>query len=146
MHESIVHPYVQNLVIKNESGTIVAKSTLYVNHKKGYGVCNNVEVRNGTNNEELQEIYEKFLLAINAFAVNYNKEHPKKPLKQINVGMGRNDIYDEIVRNGHKSSKILPALKYKKYGNNGHQYAGDSSEKQYAIWINPELKNQKEKC
>ena len=145
MHASIVHPYVQNLVIKNDTGDIIAKSTLYINHKKGYGVCNNVEVKNGIKGDELEKIYDKFRLGINAFAIKYNKENPKKPLKQINVGMHLNDIFNEIVRHGHKSTKALPALNYKKFGIPKQEYAGDSSENQYAIWINPENNKSKEK-
>ncbi|MBQ8425455.1 MAG: leucine-rich repeat domain-containing protein [Clostridia bacterium] len=145
MHASIVHPYIQNLVIKNEKGEIVAKSTLYINHKKRYGVCNNVEVKNGIHGKDLDIIYEKFRLGINAFAVKYNKENPRRPLKQINVGMHLNDISNELERHGHQSTKVLPAINYKKYGLPKQAYNGDSSNEQYAVWINPDLKKQKEK-
>jgi len=144
MHASIVHPYIQNLVIKNERGEIVAKSTLYINHKKRYGVCNNVEVKSGIHGKELDMIYEKFRLGINAFAVKYNKENPKRPLKQINVGMHLNDISSELERHGHQSTKVLPSINYKKYGIPSQSYGGDSSNEQYAVWINPDLKKSKE--
>ena len=143
MHASIVHPYIQNLVIKNESGDIIAKSTLYINHRKRYGVCNNVEVRSGIKGEKLNQVYKKFILAINAFAVRYNKENPRRKLKQINVGMGNNDLYNEITSSNEESS-ILKPINYKKYGQKDKSHEGDSFYEQYAIWINPENVKQHE--
>ena len=34
----------QNLVIRNEEGTIIAKATIYVNKEQNYAVYNNIEV------------------------------------------------------------------------------------------------------
>lgn len=144
MHASIVHPYIQNLVIKSETGDIIAKSTLYINHKKRYGVCNNVEVQGGIKGDKLQHVYQKFMLAINAFAVRYNKENPRRKLKQINVGMGNNDLYNVLISNDHEESKILKPINYKKYGNRDHSHEGDSFYEQYVIWKNPEITKQQE--
>lgn len=140
MNASIIHPNVQNLVIKNKKGEIVAKSTLYINKYGRYGVCNNVEVRNGLSNYEVEQIYQKFVLGIREFALRYNKEHPLLKLRQINVGMSNNDLTYPIERN-RKAAKInLRALSYDKYGHGDCRYSGDSRYLQYVIWSESEEK------
>lgn len=139
MRASIVHPYIQNLVIRNKSGEIVAKTTLYVNHKKGYGVCNNVEVSlNAQKGKNLEKIYEKVKLGLGEFANAYNKEHPKKKLRQINVGMHLNDLTDQISEKD-KVGKILKAINYEKYCNGSFSYDGDSSISQYILWSDEDV-------
>ena len=51
MRASILHPDCQNLIIRNDKGQVVAKSTLYINRKERYGVFNNIEI-----NELIDEI------------------------------------------------------------------------------------------
>ena len=139
MHASIVHPDVQNIVIRNKMGTIVAKSTLYVNREECYGVCNNVEVNDAVNDKDKKLIYKKFKKAIEVFAEKYNNKYPDKPLRIINVGMHANDLYDEITENDIQSHKLYKALDYGKYAYDGSNYNGDSADEQYTIWHNPEL-------
>jgi len=129
---SVVHPDVQNLILRNKQGTIVAKSTLYINRKEGYGVFNNVEVSNLIKEEYKQEIYEKYKLAVKTFAEIYNKENEENPLKQINVGMRFNDLREQIIKDGMIT---LPqeAIHYKKYSKY-NQYDGDSGETQFIVW------------
>ena len=140
MHASIVHPNIQNLVIRNKNGEIVAKSTLFINKLGRYGVCNNVEVKQGIKNVELEEIYQKFVLGIREFAKQNNKEHPLLSLKQINVGMGNNDLVFNIQYYRPETYKILKTVDYKKYGIDGQRYSGDSSGEQYIIWSEKEEK------
>ena len=139
MRASILHPDCQNLVIKNKEGKIIAKSTLYINKKQGYGVFNNVEINLSVIDEKSKEmIYKKYMEAINAFASKYNEKNPENPIKQINVGMNLNDLHDQIIKNNKKSS-ILAGLDFSKYG----KYAGDWKEQQYVLWSNEEKKIRK---
>ena len=144
MHASIVDPYVQNLVIRNSKGEIIAKSTLYINPKGRYGVFNNVEVNSNINWQSKNLIYKKYIQGIRAFAEEYNKEHPNKPLNQINVGMNLNDLDMAIRANNPHSPKNLTAIDYAKYGLDGKYYSGDSDFEQYIVWKKDENKNSKE--
>ena len=140
MHASMAHPNVQSLIIRNEKGEIVAKSTLYVNKKEGYGVCNNVEVNTNISTQQSRsKIYQKFILGITEFAERYNKEHKDKPLKQINVGMSHNDLISEIETNNLESQELLKAIDYSKFGISTHCYNGDSSGRQYIVWSNKHI-------
>ena len=112
MKASIVHPDVQNLVIRNERGDIIAKSTLYINRDQGYGVFNNVEVNDRIPDEDKKIIYAKYKKAVRMFAEQYNKENPQKPLLQINVGMNANDLEALIRKHNKRSSEILKAIDY----------------------------------
>ena len=143
MKASIVDPFVQNLVIRNNFGEIIAKSTLYVNPNEGYGVFNNVEVNNGTE-IDTKMVYKKFIQGAKAFAEEYNKEHPNAKLKQINVGMNLNDLESELKSNNTRSRKILQAIDYADYGLDGRYYSGDSNYEQYIVWKSTEKTNTKE--
>jgi len=142
MHASIVHPNVQNLVIRNEGGKIVAKSTLFVNPDEQFGVLNNFEVQQTTTLMKYGNIYERLMEGIAAFAEQYNKEHPDKPLKQINVGAGNNDLIVYLEQYSKKAKNLLPALDYSQYGFGTNRYSGDSYREQYVVWENDELINQ----
>ena len=143
MHASIVHPNIQNIVIRNGNGEIVAKSTLFVNKMKGYGVCNNVEVRKDVPLADKDKIFKKYLLGIQEFANQYNKEHRFLKLRQINVGMGFNDLDTQIMENCKISKKLFTAIDYAKYGKQFMSHNGDSSLCQYVIWENPDLKSKR---
>jgi len=134
MRASIIHPSIQNLVIRNKKGEIIAKSTLYINEKEGYGVFNNVEVYDYVNNKQLPAIYEKYLSGVNAFAQKYNELHPDNPLKIISVGMNLNDITRILVDNHEQTYPLLEAINYGEYDIGGFGYSGDSGEEQRTIW------------
>ena len=74
--------------------------------------------------------------AINSFAQRYNKKNPNNPLKQINVGMGLNDIKNQISRCCNGSEEILEGIDFSEYG--GHK--GDWQNSQYILWVNKEDK------
>ena len=130
MKASILHPDCQNLVIKDKIGRIIAKSTLYINRKQGYGVFNNVEINNKIKGKQDELIYQKYIEFINEFVKQYNKQNPSLPIKQINVGMGLNDLEGEIIKHNIKSDKILEGLNFSDFG--GHP--GDWQDEQYVIW------------
>ncbi|HIU06302.1 MAG TPA: leucine-rich repeat domain-containing protein [Candidatus Onthoplasma faecigallinarum] len=134
MRASIIHPNVQNIVIRDKTGKIVAKSTIYVNRKEGYAVCNNVEINNDIVADDVRLIYQKYKKAIEIFAEKYNAKYPDKPLKIITVGMNMNDLYSQITENDTPSPIIYKALDYGKYCFGNSTYSGDSSESQYIVW------------
>lgn len=135
MRASIIHPDCQNIVIRNEKGKIIAKSTLYVNKSYGYGVLNNFEVNNNFKDEEiLKMIYLKFKQAINEFAIRYNKIYKDNPLTQINVGMGINDLKEVILENDRRSREILQGIHFYDYGTVLAEYDGDWQDNQHIFW------------
>ena len=130
---SMVHPDIQSVVIRDQSNTIVAKSTLYVNRIMGYGVFNNVEVREDISYEQKNRIYDTYIRAVNAFAERYNEIFKDKPLKFLTVGMSRNDLTEQIVNN-HDQSKLHPAINYSRFGIDNFDYNGDSNISQRYLW------------
>ena len=144
MHASIVSPNVQNLVIRDKNGVIVAKSTLYINPRRGYGVFNNVEVsekyvKDGYNSDgySLKQIFKTYDAAVETFAERYNAEHPKKPIKIITVGMKNNDLIDEFRGCSHPIAEGIEkkrAISYSRYGRYGNRYKGDSRDTQRIMW------------
>lgn len=139
MHASIIHPDIQNLVIKDKKGVPVAKSTIYVNRKEGYALFNNVEVSH--NSDSLKDkIYEEYMKGVEAFALEYNKRNPDNPLKKINVGINLNDLSKQIME-GRMPSEMLQGIDFSKYGKGYLTYTGDWSKgNQYTIWENEDLK------
>ena len=149
MKASIIHPDVQNIVIRNSTGKIVAKSTIYVNREQGYAVCNNVEVhydysKKSYDTEDKELIYQKFKQAVTVFAEKYNATYPDKPLRIITVGMNDNQIEEEIIEHEKKSEECFVALDYSRYAFYDSNYAGDSSEEQYVIWEDKSLSEEEE--
>jgi hypothetical protein len=136
MRASIIHPNIQNLVIRNNNGEIIAKSTLFINPEKGYGVFNNVEIYENTPKYQLPYIYEKYILGVKKFAEQYNLENPEKPLKILTVGMHLNDLSNEITKYNDESSILYPAINYSKYNLSGDGHIGDSARHQYKLWEN----------
>jgi len=133
MRASIVHPNIQNLVIRDKNNTIIGKSTLFINPDEGYGVFNNVEIFN-YHEYPKADIYEKYILGIKDFANQYNKEHPDKPLKIITVGMHLNDLEQEITLRHKKSRELYDSIDYGIYNFDGSGHAGDSQKSQYILW------------
>ncbi len=138
MHASIVHPDVQTLIIRDEKGIAVAKSTLYINREKGYGIFNNVELKEKLNQQDTNQIYEKYKLGIHAFVEKYNKENPDRPLTKINVGMNRNGLYEQISEYNKKEKHNLSNLDYERYGNEMYHYNGDANVWQVILWESEE--------
>ena len=138
MKASILHPDCQNLVIRNEKGEIIAKSTLYINRTQGYGVFNNVEVSH-ISEIDRDLIYLQYKKAVEEFAKRYNELNPTNPLTQINVGMNLNDLEHQINKNQAKSLEILKGLNFNIYGG----YSGDWQQKQHVMWSSKRNKSKK---
>lgn len=116
---------VQNLVVKNYKGDIVAKAAMYVNQKYGYIVLNEFEIdKTYKKNETSQSgiytdddgiagksrdaIFNAFLRGINDFVKEYDAEHPKRPIKKVHVGMGYNRLKKqcEMYKSAKKNLQI----------------------------------------
>ena len=135
MKASILHPDCQNLIIRDEKGEIVAKSTLYINRKQGYGLFNNVEISSKVKDDKSKkEIYEKYIAAIALFAEKYNEINKENPLQQINVGMNLNDLAAHISRNHKRSTEIFRGINFSSYGYGSQNYSGDWQDEQYIVW------------
>lgn len=141
MYASIIHPDVQNLVIRDKNGEIVAKSTLYINRREGYGVFNNIEINDDIDEKSKEEIYIKYKLAARRFAQEYNLENPNAPLRQLNVGMDNeaNDLDSQIKKYSKEAQKLFKTINYSEFGfDEDHDYNGNSKFSQYIIWKDDE--------
>lgn len=134
MRASIIHPDCQNLVIRDKNGEIIAKSTLYLNRKEGYGLFNNVEIAEKISAEDKILIYEKYITAVNEFAFKYNQKNPNNPLKQINVGTHVNDLMEELKKHTKESDVILRGIDFSLYGNLSSRHEGDWKQGQQILW------------
>ena len=142
---SILHPDCQNLVIRNDKGKIIAKSTLYVNRAQGYGLFNNVEINNRLSDEDKIKVYEKYIEAINEFAAQYNKKYPSNPLTQINVGMANNKLESILRENKENADILLEGINFTEYGKINQSHSGDWQKEQMVIWRNSSLNGKEEK-
>ena len=108
---SLIAKDVQNLVVRDSSGEIIAKGTLYVNKDEGYAVFNDFEINQkyreyetdaGRYNtatpaqkqkeHERDLIFDAFMRGIKAFVKEWDISHPDRPIKIVNVGMGYNRL------------------------------------------------------
>lgn len=114
VNASMTENDVQNLIVRDAKGDIIAKAAMYVNSVTGYAVINEFELNekykaneyssgkyttsdsNQENDREL--IFAAFKRGINAFVSEYDKEHPKKPILQVAVGMGYNRLKKQCER------------------------------------------------
>ena len=136
MRASMILDTVQNLVIRNGFGEIIAKSTIFVNKEKGYAVFNNVETSlNHREKEELEKIYNAFLRGTIAFVKTYNENNMDYPITNVSIGANRNTILDYLTDDKHPIVDVQQALNYGEYSLNGsnYHYHGDWSSKQRLV-------------
>lgn len=134
---TILNPNCQNLVINNERGEIIAKSTMYINKEQGYIVFNNVEINDGVVDKEGKNlIYKKYMKAIEDFVKKYNEENKEYPVRQVNVGMSRNALSRQLEKNHRYSKEILRGIDFSFY----EGYKGDWEDKQIVLWQDETLK------
>ena len=122
---TITTPDVQNLVIRNSKGNIIAKGAMYVNRKYGYAVINDFELNrkykhhersseieyepddntgrydvpeDSKEEEERELIFKAFQRGIQAFIEEYDSQNPDNPIKQVNVGKGYNRLKRQVDR------------------------------------------------
>lgn len=136
MKASILHPDCQNLVIRDEKGNIIAKSTLYVNREQGYGVFNNVEIDNRIKDLKTKElIFKKYVMAIYEFVNKYNEKNADNPILQVNVGANLNDLEEVLSKYCVKSYDILEGIHFSNYGKDSKRYDGDwKKDGQYILY------------
>ncbi len=136
---AMLNPSIQNLVVRDDKNEIVAKATLYVNRKQGYGVCNSFQVNANVLSQSIfngKAIFNVFKQALAEFAEQYNKTqtdlYPR--LKIINVGnSGFNDL-SEYVSKDDISQKLLKPFNFAKYSTFVPGYEGDADREQFTIW------------
>ena len=128
---SIISPDVQNLVVRNSKGDIISKGTMYVNKAKGYAVINdfelNVKYRNhesenspgrysvektSPEEQERELIFKAFQRGLKAFIEEYDRQNPKNPLTQINIGMGYNRLKRQVERFKKATSNLTVPSEY----------------------------------
>lgn len=138
----VLHPNCQNIVIRNSEGTIISKSTIYLNRKQGYILLNTIQINSFIKGKEAHYlIYEKYIKSLIDFIDKYNKKNPTQPITQVNTGMNRNDL-ELIIRKKHNKSKnILKGINFSEFNNYvGHQ--GDWQKEQYVLWESKTNKKQ----
>ncbi|MEG1499840.1 MAG: leucine-rich repeat domain-containing protein, partial [Clostridia bacterium] len=107
---SIVAKDVQNIVINDSSGNLIAKGAMFVNIENGYAVINDFEINENFRKHEIKSsgrynvlpdsegekergmIFFAFQRGINAFVQKFNEKYPNNPIKKINIGMGCNRL------------------------------------------------------
>lgn len=119
---SVVAKDVQNIVVRNSKGEIIAKGTMYLNSKHGYGVINDFEMNESYRTDEIgrtgkyedtgalaqdrEQIFSAFQRGIRAFVAEYDRQNPDAPLQQVNVGMGYNRLKRQV-EEYEKATKCL---------------------------------------
>lgn len=126
---SIIAPDVQNLVIRDSKGNIISKGTMYVNKDEGYAVINDFELNEKYKNhqsdsgrynveetsaeeQDREMIFKAFQRGLRAFIEEYDRQNPKKPLNQINVGMGYNRLKRQVERYKEATSNLTVPAEY----------------------------------
>lgn len=136
MHASIVRPDMQNLVIRDKFGTIIAKSTLYVNQEERYALFNTVEVKESRDVDNYEQLYYVYMKAVKEFAKAYNDVYVDKKLKRINVGLEQNDLLDWIEAFSPivSGDDLLLGIDFSRYNLNKRPYVPESSTYQCELW------------
>lgn len=135
MHASVILDCCQNLVIRNDKGRIIAKSTLYVNRSGGYAVFNNIEASlEYRDNESLKKIYEAFMRGAKAFLETYNKNN-ELLIDEIMIGTSRNAINAYLSGSNHPDHQVMDCLSYGTYSPKelGGTYNGDCHNSQRLV-------------
>lgn len=147
---TVTDPEVQNIVVKNAEDEIVAKGALYLNKLLRYGVINDFEIAKEYKKHEVQEGYYKvpedskdelkrnaifsaFKRGIEAFAKEYEREHPGEGINIITVGMGYNRLKKQV--------ESLEKSKYPLTVRGNLQFY-DADEEQYIIYESPVIRGE----
>ncbi len=123
MIQSMINPFVQNLLIRDENQNIVAKATCYYNKRKKYLLFNNVEARETVKKEEAKKAIMR--------AVNDQIEALKEvnvSINSVRMGMDENDVFDDnslvVLEKG-----LLANYPYERYRGNAVKKQGILYEK-----------------
>lgn len=126
---SVIAPDVQNLVVRNSKGDIISKGTMYINKSRGYAVINDFELnekyrhhegtagrysvkKTSQEEQDREMIFKAFQRGIRAFIDEYDRQNPKNPLTQINIGMGYNRLKEQVERFKKATSNLTVPSSY----------------------------------
>ena len=127
---SVISPDVQNLVVRNSKGDIISKGTMYVNKARGYAVINDFELNEkyrhhesssgrysveetSPEEQDREMIFKAFQRGLRAFIEEYDRQNPKNPLTQINIGMGYNRLKRQVERFKKATSNLTVPSEYR---------------------------------
>jgi len=116
----------QNLVIRDSKGEIIAKGVMYLDRERGAGVFNSFSVNkkyqhargkkeNGEptpEEQERQRIFEAFQRGINAFVEEYDMQNPDNPMKMITVGLSSNELKEQVQQLKITTEKVNVPTRY----------------------------------
>lgn len=134
MRLSMTHPQVRTLIVYDSFHKIIGKSTVFYSIDGKYLLGNNIEVAHSfilsskTNERQKQELLTTFLLGLQAQASAMEKLGYM--VKQIRVGMLRNNLGDQLVQYPIEKKDLLPNIKY-------GSYIGDASNKEVGQAVLP---------
>ena len=115
---TIISPEVQNMIVRDIAGNIVAKAAMYLDKKHSYIVLNEFDVAKEYKTKynshtqiigiekDQESIFNCFMRGIKAFVTEYDKKHPNNPIKQVNVGMDNNKL-KHLCSKFEESKKLL---------------------------------------
>ncbi len=110
MVQAMINPYIQNLVLRDENGQIVAKATGYYNKTSNYLLFNNIEAHDQFDRAAAKKA---FFRAVDDQVAAYLAEG--EALEQVRVGMTKNDLLtDEDLLVEHDD--LLENYDYEYYG------------------------------
>ena len=127
---TLIMPDLQNLVVRDIYGEIIAKGTAYIDEWRGYAVINDFEINqeykdhetkksgvyrtdeNSPDEQRRQKIFDAFMRGIEAFAREYDKKHPDHPLEQVNVGMGHNKLKRQVQKFKKATHNLYVPIEY----------------------------------
>ena len=132
-------PDVQNLVIRDAKGYIIAKGAVYVNKQKGYAVINDFEINrrykkhecgdglysveeSSEEEQDREKIFKAFERGLNAFIEEYDRQNPRNPLQQINIGMSSNKLRKQVERYKKETVNLTVPYEYNFQDTNPGQY------------------------
>lgn len=136
---------VQNMVVRNSRGRIIAKGALYLNARNSEAVFNGFEInqdykKGGTKGQALQrEILATFQRGALAVVERFNKLHPKQPLRLITMGYDDKMHYPWFNLPEVKSSRRVNTNYYFSDSNTGKQYILYQSEQEKIAQAQPEM-------
>ncbi|MFI3260658.1 MAG: leucine-rich repeat protein [bacterium] len=144
MTASMISENHQNLVIKNNLGEIISKSTIYVNTDKNYAVFNNLETNaNYNNTSDLELIYETFMRGAIDFLKQFNKNNNDNKIDIITIGTKRNSIESILEEKNvlHPIDELLEIPSFTNWNkNNAYSYNGDALNEQRRVLRRKDLK------
>lgn len=134
--DSILKENVQNLVIRNNNNTIIAKSTAHLDIKEQVLLFNNVEINhnfiNRASENKKENVYQAYMRGVEVMVTIFNekaKELNKPEIKRVCVGATITNDLGSVISKYHELAFGSKVYSYKVFDG----YIGDSSS-QYVLW------------